>query len=138
MINSKRFFNHLTHEEVIKYIIDDSVLCIPVGSTEQYGKQLSLNTDTVLANGFAERMVSEFCQKYDLWLLPPIEYSLSSEHSWASGTVSISIEFFIKFFHELVMELIDSQLARNTIIINGHEERPFKVCPSFYGVSKHL
>ena len=120
MIDSKRIFNHLTHNEVVNYISEDSVLCIPVGATEQHGKHLPLNTDTVLANGFAKKMVSEFYQKYDLWLLPPLEYSLSSEHMWASGTISISIELFVKIFHELIKVLIDTQPARNIIIINGH------------------
>jgi creatinine amidohydrolase len=120
MIDSKRFFNHLTHEEVVNNIFEDSILCIPVGATEQHGPHLPLNTDTILANGFAEKMVSEYHKKYDLWLLPTFEYSLSSEHNWASGTISISIELFINIFHELIRVLIDFQPARNIIIINGH------------------
>ncbi len=120
MIDSNRFFNHLTREEVANHISEESILCIPVGSTEQHGQHLPLNTDTILANGFAKRMVSELYQKYDLWLLPPLEYSLAGEHTWGAGTVSLSIEIFVKLFHELVESLIASQPARNLIIINGH------------------
>jgi creatinine amidohydrolase/Fe(II)-dependent formamide hydrolase-like protein len=120
MIESKHFFYHMTHKEVVKYISEESILCIPVGAIEQHGPHLPLNTDTILANTFAEKMVAEFCHKYDLWLLPPIEYALSSEHSWAAGTVSISIEIFVKLFHELIKGLIGTQPARNIIIINGH------------------
>jgi creatinine amidohydrolase len=120
MIDSKRFFNHLTHEEVLNNISEDSIFCIPVGATEQHGPHLPLNTDTILANGFAEKMVSEYYKIYDLWLLPSLEYSLSCEHMWASGTISISIELFVNIFHGLIKGLIDSQPARNIIIINGH------------------
>ncbi|MBU1013573.1 MAG: creatininase family protein [Bacteroidetes bacterium] len=120
MIDSKRFFNNLTSIEVQNFLTTDSILCIPVGATEQHGKHLPLNTDTVLANGFARKMVSKYYKKYDLWLLPPLEISLSSEHIWASGTISFSTELFVKLFHELIKGLIDSQPARNIIIVNGH------------------
>ena len=120
MIDSSRFFNHLTYEEVAKHVSEESILCIPVGSTEQHGPHLPLNTDTVLAKGFAKEMISKLSPKYDLWLLPPLEYSLSCEHIWGFGTLTISIELFVNIFHELVKGLIYSQPARNIVIINGH------------------
>jgi len=120
MLSEKRYFNYLTHNEVDKLISEDSIICLPIGATEQHGLHLPLNTDTVLASGFAEKLVAEYSQIYDIWLLPPLEYTLSLEHSWASGTISFSIELFTNILHELLKNLINSQRARNFIIINGH------------------
>jgi len=120
MNQTTRVFGELTQEEVCERIAEDSVLCIPVGSLEQHGPHLPLNTDTVLATRFALRMVAELGQEFDLWLLPPLEYGLSREHGWACGTVSLSIELFVGLLHEVVDGLINCQPARNIIIINGH------------------
>lgn len=120
MIVPTRAFTDLTSGEVAGSVSEESVLCIPIGSTEQHGPHLPLNTDTIIASRIANRIVSAFGDTYDLWLLPALEYGLSPEHMWAPGTLSFSVEVFSAVFHELVRGLIASQRARNVLIVNGH------------------
>ncbi len=120
MSTSKRLYIELTRDEVMQNINENSILCLPIGATEQHGPHLPLNTDTILAREFAERIVSMYYISYDLWLLPCLEYGLSPEHKWSCGTISLSIELFVKLLNELMSELITAQPARNVLIINGH------------------
>lgn len=120
MTDSKYSFTDLTSADVASQLTEESILCLPIGSTEQHGPHLPLNTDTVLASRVAARIVSEYHTTYDLWLLPALDYGLSPEHLWAPGTISLSAELFIALFHELVRSLLATQAARNILIVNGH------------------
>ena len=62
-----------------------------MGSMEQHGPHLPLNTDTVLAEAFTRRIVERWGEAYDLWRLPAIAIGLSREHDWAAGTLSLSV-----------------------------------------------
>lgn len=120
MITKDRKYTELTRDEVRTCITEDSILLFPLGATEQHGSHLPICTDTILASGFSQRIMLKYAEKYDLWLLPTFEYSLSPEHKWANGTLSISIDLFVKLFKELIESLLSSQPARNMLIINGH------------------
>ena len=66
-------------------------LVIPVGSTEQHGPHLPLDTDTriaaAVAHGVAERLAES--GGTDWMLAPAISYGASGEHEDFPGTVSI-------------------------------------------------
>lgn len=67
-------------------------LVIPVGSTEQHGPHLPLDTDTRIASAVA-REVADRLAAVDRdrgWMLaPPIGYGASGEHQSFPGTISI-------------------------------------------------
>ncbi|MGW0161135.1 mycofactocin biosynthesis peptidyl-dipeptidase MftE [Mycobacterium sp. NPDC003323] len=66
---------------------DKPTLIVPVGSTEQHGPHLPLDTDTRIATAVARRLAARFG---DGWLLAPaIGYGASGEHEGFVGTVSI-------------------------------------------------
>lgn len=120
MIDPRQKLTELTSPEVGSFFTEETILCMPIGAIEQHGPHLPLNTDSIIARSIGSRIVSEFRHAYDLWLLPTIEYGLSPEHLWASGTMSLSAEVFAAVFHELVKGLISAQAGRNLLIINGH------------------
>lgn len=76
------------------------VALLPIGSFEQHGSFLPLNTDTIIA----EEIVKRICKKMEIMCLPALEYSLSEEHFGFFGTVSLSEETLKK----CIMEIFDS------------------------------
>ena len=52
-----RVVGELTSPEVGAQLRASSILCLPMGSMEQHGPHLPLNTDTVLAEAFTRRIV---------------------------------------------------------------------------------
>jgi creatinine amidohydrolase len=115
-----RMIGHLTFQEVRSALRESSILCLPMGSMEQHGPHLPLNTDTVLAEAFTRRIVECWAEAYELWQLPPLAAGLSREHDWAPGTLSLSIAGMTAYLRDLGREIVRSLPARNLLIVNGH------------------
>ena len=96
------------------------MLCLPVGSCEQHGPHLPLNTDTVIAEAFTELLVERYGERHDLWALPAMPYGLSPEHIWAPGTVTLRAATFLSLLDEVVREYTRATSARHLVIVNGH------------------
>src|SRR5689334_23552582 len=110
----------LSYQEAGRVVRASSVLCLPMGSMEQHGPHLPLNTDTVLAEAFTARIVERWGKTYDLWQLPAIPIGLSREHAWAPGTLSLSVGGITAYLRDLAGEIARALKARNLLIINGH------------------
>ena len=117
---ASRTIGELTFQEISTALHASSILCLPMGSMEQHGPHLPLNTDTVLAEAFTRRIVERWAEAYDLWQLPPLAAGLSREHDWAPGTLSLSIAGMTAYLSDLGREIARSLPARNLLIVNGH------------------
>jgi mycofactocin precursor peptide peptidase len=89
---------------------------IPLGSTEQHGPHLPLDTDTRIASAVARGAVARLEQD---WLVAPaIAYGASGEHQSFAGTISIGTE-------ALTMLLVEygrsaACWAQRLVFVNGH------------------
>ena len=96
-------------------------LVIPVGSTEQHGPHLPLDTDTriaaAVAHGVAERL-AEADHESGWMLAPPIGYGASGEHESFPGTVSIGTSALRLLLVEFGRSA--ASWARRLVFVNGH------------------
>ncbi|MSP44863.1 MAG: creatininase family protein [Xanthobacteraceae bacterium] len=115
-----RAIGYLTFQEIGTALRASSILCLPMGSMEQHGPHLPLNTDSVLAEAFTGRIVERWGEAYDLWRLPPVLVGLSREHEWAAGTLSLSVGGMTAVLRDLAREIARALPARNLLIVNGH------------------
>lgn len=89
---------------------------IPLGSTEQHGPHLPLDTDTRIATAVARSVAERLAEK---WMLAPsINYGASGEHQGFPGTVSIGTPAL----QELLVEYGRSACgwASRLVFVNGH------------------
>jgi len=91
------------------------LVLVPVGSLEQHGPHLPLDTDTVIAEavtrGVAERLMGA-------WVAPALSYGASGEHQSFPGTISVGTEVL----HQVVVELVRSlrTWATRVVFVNAH------------------
>jgi creatinine amidohydrolase len=91
------------------------LVLVPIGSIEQHGPHLPLDTDSAIADAVA-RGVAEVLP--DAWVAPPVVYGASGEHQGFPGTVSIGTYVL----HQVVVELVRSlrSWADRVVLVNGH------------------
>ena len=116
----RRVVGELTFREISALLKASSILCLPIGSIEQHGPHLPLNTDVVLAEEFTRRIMARWGESFDLWQLPTLALSLAREHEWASGTMSLSVQGMTALMHDLGREIARALPAKNLAVINGH------------------
>ena len=115
-----RLIGELTYQDVAKSLKASSILCLPLGSMEQHGPHLPLDTDLVLAEAFTKAIVAKHGDAFDLWQLPALPFGLSREHEWAAGTLSLSVGGMTAVLRDLGKEIARSLPSKNLVIVNGH------------------
>lgn len=88
---------------------------VPVGSVEQHGPHLPVETDTVIAEAVARGVAGRLG---DAWVAPPVTYAASGEHQGFPGTCSVGIDLL----RGVLVELVRSMRLWTTLVVfvNAH------------------
>ncbi len=109
---------HLTWKEALLRFKEVDIALLPVGSTEQHGPHLPLDTDAFDAQYLSER-VAAACSRPRPLVLPLIPYGVSYHHEDFSGTLSISPETLAQLAYEVGITVSRHGISK-LVIINGH------------------
>jgi mycofactocin precursor peptide peptidase len=90
------------------------VLLLPLGSCEQHGPHLPLDTDTRIAVAVATRVAAT---RSGVRVAPAVAYGASGEHAAFAGTLSIGSEVLAVVVIELVRS---ADWAERVVLVNGH------------------
>ncbi|MEM9200302.1 MAG: mycofactocin biosynthesis peptidyl-dipeptidase MftE [Actinomycetota bacterium] len=90
-------------------------LVLPLGSTEQHGAHLPLDTDTVIATTVATRAAARIPAAV---VAPALAIGAAGEHAGFAGTLSIGTEVLASAIVEIV-RTAGPEFER-TVLVNGH------------------
>jgi mycofactocin precursor peptide peptidase len=94
-------------------------IIIPLGSTEQHGPHLPLDTDTRIATAVARGVAARLDRSHQPWLVAPaISYGASGEHQDFAGTISIGAEALTTLLVEYGRS--STCWAHRLVFVNGH------------------
>ena len=95
------------------------IVLVPIGSLEQHGPHLPLDTDTTIASAVTEAVAAWLVADGEQVLVcPAIAIGASGEHQGFPGTVSIGHEALRTVVVEMVRSL--STWAERIVFVNGH------------------
>lgn len=98
------------------------LLVVPIGSCEQHGPHLPLDTDTRIAVAIARQLAEHAAASWvhprgEVLVAPPIAITASGEHAGFPGTLSIGTEVMASVLVELVRS---ADWAAGVVLVNGH------------------
>ena len=95
------------------------LLLVPLGSTEQHGPHLPLDTDSTVASVVCEALAARFAADgVDAVIAPAITYGASGEHEDFPGTISIGTQALTFLLLEFGRSA--SSWAERIVFVNGH------------------
>ena len=90
------------------------LLVVPLGSCEQHGPHLPLDTDTRIAVALADRLARA---RTDVMAAPALAYGASGEHAGFAGTLSIGLDALTVIVTELVRSADE---FAGVVLVNAH------------------
>jgi creatinine amidohydrolase/Fe(II)-dependent formamide hydrolase-like protein len=119
MIEQRRYrLGELTWPEAAKVFKQVDIALFPVGSLEQHGPHLPLDTDSFDALYLSEQVVQR-CSDPKPLVLPLLPYGVSYHHDDFPGTLSISNDTLSRLVYEIGMSAARNGVQK-LLIINGH------------------
>lgn len=91
-----------------------TIVVIPVGSLEQHGPHLPLDTDTRIATALADHVCG---LRNDLVLGPAVAIGAAGEHAGFPGTLSIGTDALTSVLVEIARS---ADTFRGVVFVNGH------------------
>lgn len=129
------FYAELPWPEAQARIASGAPVFLPLGATEQHGRHMALNVDTVLPTAIAARAAV----RVGGLVLPTVAYGNRSQPKTGGGpafpgTLNLTAHTFSLIIKDLICELY-RQKVRHIVTINGHYEN---VGPTIEGIEMAL
>jgi len=106
---------NLTWPDAKKWAQKNTVVIVPVGSTEQHGPHLPLKVDIATADYIAKKVA----EKTGMLVVPPLNFGYSELWQHYPGTISFSQETFKSALRDICLSLIRGGFKK-IFILNGH------------------
>lgn len=101
-------------------LTSESIIVLPTGSIEHHGPHLPLATDLIVADLVSKLAVDAAVEAgLDVWRLPPLAYTKSDEHHWATGTMWIGWDALMRTVVDIGRSVANTP-AQTLVFYNGH------------------
>lgn len=116
-----RLISQMTWEDY-RSEIEDGILVLPVGATEQHAKHLPLGVDSIIT----ENIALSLADRIGALVAPTLTYGYKSQPSSGGGplfpgTIDLNGATFTNLVHDILMELLDDGWQK-IVVLNGHFE----------------
>ena len=117
-MKKKVLWEELRRTEFEQAVKDDAVVIIALGSTEQQGAHLPVNTDTKNCFEIAKR-AAEAVDDFPILILPAMWFGYSPEHMNRPGVITLKLHTYIEVLTEIA-ESVYANGFKKVLFLNGH------------------
>jgi len=101
-------------------IAGGAMAIVPVGSLEQHGRHLAVNTDNVIADAIGEAVARRGAERgLKLLLCPSIHYGYTMHNMDFPGTITLRMETLLELGVDVVSSLVHHG-CRKVVLLNAH------------------
>ncbi len=113
----KIFYDELTWPEINEAVLAKKVVLLPIGSTEQHGHHLPLDTDNFLARSVCIHAARRAPR--EVLVMPTIPYGYNEHALDFPGTIHVAYDTFIAYCLDVVKSVAHAGFDR-IVIVDGH------------------
>jgi creatinine amidohydrolase len=110
-------YGRLSWPEVNRAVHQGRVPVVPIGTLEDHGPHLPIDTDVTLVEAICREAAERLPET--TVLLPPIVHGYSPHHMDFPGTVSIGWDTFCRYCTDVAISLVRHGFTR-ILLVNGH------------------
>ncbi len=114
----KILWQELRRTEFEEAVKADAVVIIPVGSTEQHGNHLPINTDANCCSTIAQR-AAQAINEFPVLVLPAIWTGYSPHHMTYPGSITLKYDTFVALLTEVATSVY-AHGFKKILFLNGH------------------
>lgn len=111
------YYDELTWPEINEAVVAHKTILLPIGSTEQHGHHLPLDSDNFLARGVC--VTTAKLAPREVLVMPTIPYGYNEHALDFPGTIHVHYDHFIEYCLDVVKSVAHAGFDR-IIIIDGH------------------
>lgn len=117
-------WGELTSVEISAAVVENPLVILPLGCTEQHAWHLPVDTDTYQVERLTVEGASKAASRYEtkVLVLPALPFGPASEHYGMAGTISMSNEVYISLIKQLLWSVIYQGFRRLAVVrgCGGH------------------
>jgi len=117
MQSRKYLYQHYTWPELGEIVKSQPVIVLPVGSVEDHGPHLPLDTDNFLIWSICEEAAQR--ANGEILLLPLLPYGFETHHMDFPGTIDIRMEHLLNFVLDITLSVAHHGFER-ILLADGH------------------
>ncbi len=115
----KYVWQQMRRDEIAEMRDHDAVVILPVGSIEQHGRHLPVDTDIHMAQTVALGAAQALAGEVPVLVAPPVWSGVSPHHMHFTGTLTLSVDTFSQVLKEIVTCMWQHGF-RHILLLNGH------------------
>ncbi|MCL4368639.1 MAG: creatininase family protein [Actinobacteria bacterium] len=114
----KILWQQMRRGEIEQAAKDNGVVIVAIGSTEQHGPHLPVDTDMSIVWEVATRAAAKV-QEFPVLVAPPVWSGYSPHHMVFPGTITLSLETFVNLLVEVASSIAQHGFKK-ILLLNGH------------------
>lgn len=111
------YYQHYTWPEMAEIVKEQPVIILPIGSVEDHGPHLPIDTDNFIISRICEEAAKR--APGEMLLLPHIPYGFETHHLDFPGTIDIRMEHLLNFVLDVTKSVAHHGFQR-ILIADGH------------------
>ena len=115
----KYVWQHMRRDEIAEMRDRDAVVILPIGSIEQHGRHLPVDTDIYAAETVALAAAQALSPEVPVLVAPPLWTGVSPHHMHFTGTLTLTVDTFSQVISEIVACMWQHGF-RHILLLNGH------------------
>ncbi len=119
-------FRDQSWPKIQEHIDKQSLLILPIGTTEEHGPHLPVDTDARIAEAFGNRLAQELSPAMPVLLMDTIRYGYSMQimKQWP-GTIVVRSRVFMDMVFDICRSVLDMGFTKLVILdCHGHHSGP--------------